>query len=74
MRVDLDHLPDVQQAELTRVPDTLMPGCVRAISTATQPWKKNGRVLKIIVSGNYSREVGQTSHEFCGLDRNRVGG
>jgi predicted nucleotidyltransferase/HEPN domain-containing protein len=55
MRVDLDHLPDVQQAELTRVRDTLMAEFAQAISTSTQPWKKNGRILKIILFGSYAR-------------------
>lgn len=55
MRVDLDHLPDTQQAELARVRDTLMAEFAQAISTATQPWKKNGKILKIILFGSYSR-------------------
>jgi predicted nucleotidyltransferase/HEPN domain-containing protein len=56
MRVDLDHLPDTQQAELARVRDTLMAEFAQAISTATQPWKKNGKILKIILFGSYSRD------------------
>lgn len=56
MRVDLDHLPDVQQAELARVRDTLMAEFAQAISTSTQPWKKNGKILKIILFGSYSRD------------------
>ncbi len=56
MRVDLDHLPDTQQAELARVRDTLMVEFAQAISTATQPWKKNGKILKIILFGSYSRD------------------
>ena len=55
MRVDLDHLPDVQQAELARVRDTLMAEFAQAISTSTQPWKKNGSILKIILFGSYAR-------------------
>lgn len=55
MRVDLDHLPDVQQAELARVRDTLMAEFSQAISTSTQPWKKNGKILKIILFGSYAR-------------------
>lgn len=56
MRVDLDHLPDVQQAELARVRDTLMAEFAQAISTSTQPWKKNGKILKVILFGSYSRD------------------
>lgn len=55
MRVDLDHLPPVQQAELARVRDTLMTEFAQAIATATQPWKKNGKILKIILFGSYAR-------------------
>ena len=56
MRVDLDHLPDVQQAELARVRDTLMAEFAQAISTSTQPWKKSGKILKIILFGSYARD------------------
>lgn len=56
MRVDLDHLPQIQQAELARVRDTLMAEFAQAIATATQPWKKNGKILKIILFGSYSRD------------------
>ncbi len=56
MRVDLDHLPDVQQAELARVRDTLMAEFAQAISTSTQPWKRSGRILKIILFGSYARD------------------
>ena len=56
MRVDLDHLPEVQQAELARVRDTLMREFTQAIATATQPWKKNSKILKIILFGSYARD------------------
>ncbi|MDB5576600.1 MAG: DNA-binding protein [Bradyrhizobium sp.] len=56
MRVDLDHLPEVQQAELSLVRDTLMTEFAQAISSSTQPWKKNGKILKIILFGSYSRD------------------
>lgn len=55
MRTDLDHLPQAQQAELARVRDTLMAEFTQAIATATQPWKKNGKILKIILFGSYAR-------------------
>lgn len=56
MRVDLDHLPDIQQAELARVRETLMAEFAEAISTSTQPWKKRGKILKIILFGSYARD------------------
>lgn len=55
MRSDVDHLPSVQQGELDRVKQTLMGEFADAISRANQPWKKNGRILKIILFGSYAR-------------------
>ncbi|MCW3835044.1 HEPN domain-containing protein [Sphingomonas canadensis] len=55
MRNDVDHLPTAQQAELERVKQTLMGEFVQAISGATQPWKRNGKILKIILFGSYAR-------------------
>jgi predicted nucleotidyltransferase/HEPN domain-containing protein len=56
MRNDVDHLPQTQQDELARVTQTLMDEFSVAISRATQPWKKNGRVQKIILFGSYARD------------------
>ncbi len=56
MKFELDHLPEAQQAELARVQQTLLDEFTRAISTATQPWKRNGKILKIILFGSYARD------------------
>ena len=56
MRQDLDHLPSKQQSELERVVATLMGDFETAISGATQPWTRNGKVLKIILFGSYARD------------------
>ena len=56
MRKDIDHLPPIQQAELERVKQLLMAEFAEAISRATQPWKKNGKIVKIILFGSYSRD------------------
>jgi len=56
VRRDLDHLPAVQQGELERVVAILMRDFEAAISGATQPWKKNGKVLKVILFGSYARD------------------
>ncbi len=56
MRTDLDHLPQAQQQELSLVRQILLDEFAVAISRATQPWKKNGKVQKIILFGSYSRE------------------
>ncbi|MFA5963743.1 MAG: HEPN domain-containing protein [Sphingomonas sp.] len=56
VRRDLDHLPAVQQGELERVVAILMRDFEAAISGATQPWKRNGKVLKVILFGSYARD------------------
>src|SRR5579859_3895601 len=55
VRNDVDHLPVAQQDELVLVKQTLLDEFSIAISRATQPWKKNGRVQKIVLFGSYSR-------------------
>lgn len=58
MRSDLDHLPERQQRELLRVRDHLLSGFESARTGgggATQTWRRNGQVLKIILFGSYSR-------------------
>lgn len=55
MRSDIDHLPPIQQSELDRVKQTLMGEFADAIARANQPWKKNGKILKIILFGSYAR-------------------
>jgi len=55
MRTDVDHLPQTQQEELARVTRILMDEFAIAISRATQPWKKNGKVQKVILFGSYAR-------------------
>lgn len=55
MRTDVDHLPSIQQSELDRVKQLLMGEFAEATSRATQPWKKNGRILKIVLFGSYAR-------------------
>jgi len=56
MRSDFDHLPVTQQGELARVRRTLMDEFAAAIAGATQPWKKNGKIQKIVLFGSYSRD------------------
>jgi len=55
MRQDIDHLPPVQQGELARATQLLMDEFAEATARATQPWKKNGRILKIVLFGSYAR-------------------
>ncbi|MCH4267230.1 MAG: HEPN domain-containing protein [Brevundimonas sp.] len=58
MRTDLDHLPAKQQRELERVRTTLLTEFDAAIKSGgggTQSWRRDGRVLKIILFGSYAR-------------------
>ena len=56
MRSEIDHLPTVQQDELDRVKHLLMGEFAEATARATQPWKKNGSILKVVLFGSYARE------------------
>ncbi|MEO0030493.1 MAG: hypothetical protein RIS94_251 [Pseudomonadota bacterium] len=53
--MDIDHLPLAQQEELARVTQILMDEFTVAISRATQAWKKNGKIQKIVLFGSYAR-------------------
>ncbi|HWV82292.1 MAG TPA: HEPN domain-containing protein [Hyphomicrobiaceae bacterium] len=55
MRRDVDHLPTIQQGELERVQRVLMEEFAEAISRATMPSRRNGKILKIILFGSYAR-------------------
>jgi len=55
MRNDVDHLPPTQQEELALATRILMDEFAVATSRATQPWKKNGKVRKIVLFGSYAR-------------------
>ncbi len=55
MRNDVDHLPPAQQEELARTTRVLLDEFAVATSRATQPWKKNGKVRKIVLFGSYGR-------------------
>lgn len=59
MKMDLDHLPARQQRELAKVRTTLLTEFEAAINAGgggTQPWRRNGKVLKIVLFGSYSRD------------------
>ncbi|WP_241126956.1 HEPN domain-containing protein [Novosphingobium terrae] len=55
MRNDIGHLPTVQQDELDRTKQILMSEFAKSIDGGSQPWRKSGRVLKIILFGSYAR-------------------
>lgn len=55
MRTDLDHLPAAKQRELKHVVRVLFEELERETALATQPWKKRGRILKVILYGSHAR-------------------
>lgn len=56
MKTEIDHLPAKQQDELERIKAVLMEEFARSIERATQPGKRNGKILKIILFGSYARD------------------
>jgi len=55
MRTDLDHLPPAKQRELERVVQILFEEFGDAKAIATAEWKKQARILKVILYGSYAR-------------------
>lgn len=55
MRTDLDHLPPAKQRELERVVQILFEEFGDATAIATSDWKKQARILKVILYGSYAR-------------------
>lgn len=55
MRTDLDHLPEQKQQELQAVVRILFEEFAATIGNTTAPWKRQGRILKVILYGSYAR-------------------
>ena len=55
MRTDLDHLPDRKRRDLERVVQILFAEFNDATALATQAWRRQGRILKIVLFGSYAR-------------------
>ncbi|WP_448659195.1 HEPN domain-containing protein [Sphingomonas sp. CJ99] len=55
MRTDLDHLPDRKRRDLHRAVQVLFAEFEDATRLATQKWKKQGRILKVILYGSHAR-------------------
>lgn len=55
MKTDLAHLPHGKQRELAHVVRVLFDEFALSTARATQPWKKAGRILKVILYGSYAR-------------------
>lgn len=59
MKDALDHLPERQQRELERIKTILLEEFDRAIRAGggpSQSWRRDGKILKIILFGSYSRD------------------
>ena len=59
MKDTLDHLPERQQRELERIKTILLEEFDRAIHAGggpTQSWRRDGKILKIILFGSYARD------------------
>ena len=56
MKSELDHLPQSKQQELARIQRILLEEFEKAITNATTPHKRDGKVYKIILFGSYARE------------------
>lgn len=55
MQTSLDHLPAAKQRELERVVQILFEEFGDATAIATSDWKKQARILKVILYGSYAR-------------------
>jgi uncharacterized protein len=55
MKTSLDHLPPAKQRELERVVQILFEEFGDATAIATSDWKKQARILKVILYGSYAR-------------------
>ena len=55
MKTVLDHLPVTKQRELEHIKSVLMREFEVAIAGGTQPWRRNGKILKLILFGSFSR-------------------
>jgi len=55
MKSSLEHLPPAKQRELEHIKSVFMREFEAAIAGGTQPWRRNGKILKLILFGSFSR-------------------
>ncbi|TPG52576.1 nucleotidyltransferase and HEPN domain-containing protein [Sphingomonas glacialis] len=55
MRSELDHIPPQKRRELERVVQIIFEEFDDALALANHPWKKRGRIEKVILYGSYAR-------------------
>ena len=56
MRTELDNLLSAKQRELRHVVRVLFEEFEQQMALVNQPWKKRGRILKIVLYGSYARD------------------
>jgi predicted nucleotidyltransferase len=55
MKTSLDHLPAAKQRELEHIKIVLMREFEAAITGGSQGWRRDGKILKLILFGSFSR-------------------
>jgi uncharacterized protein len=55
MKTSLDHLPLDKQSELEHIKTVLMQRFEKTRAGGTQTWRRNGKILKMILFGSYAR-------------------
>lgn len=55
MKSDLDHLPEEKRADLKRVVEIIFAEFEDLLTLSTQGWKKQGRIMKVILYGSHAR-------------------
>ncbi len=55
MKTDLDHLPGRKRRELEQVVEIIHAEFLETQQIATSKWKREGRILKIVLFGSYAR-------------------
>jgi predicted nucleotidyltransferase/HEPN domain-containing protein len=55
MKTDLDHLPEQKRADLKRAVEIIFAEFEDVLALDTQGWKRQGRIMKVILYGSYAR-------------------
>ncbi len=67
MRTALDHLPPHKQREIERVVQLVFEEFEDSFALARREWKKQGRILKVVLYGSYARRLGRRAAHRQGL-------
>jgi len=58
MKTSLDHMPNRQQRELARIVEILHAEFADALKLGTSSWKRQGRILKMVLFGSLAHMRG----------------